>query len=77
MRVDAIPSQEMKKTLTEVKSWAEEHRLRMLEFNDDYANLFKDCLIKDAQTFYNYLEADPNMKRDAKKLEKMGIKFLQ
>ena len=77
LRVDAIPSQEMKKTLTEVKSWAEEHRLIILEFNDDYANLFKDCLTNDAQTFCNYLEADPNIKRDAKKLEKMGIKFLQ
>ncbi len=77
MRVNVNPSQEMKNTLSEVKSWAEEHKLRMLEFNDDYANQFKDCLTKDAQTFCNYLEADPNMKRDAKKLEKMGIKFLQ
>ncbi len=48
MRVNVNPSQEMKNTLSEVKKWAEEHKLRMLEFNDDYANLFKDCLTKDA-----------------------------
>ena len=77
MRVNVNPSQEMKNTLSEVKKWAEEHKLRMLEFNDDYANQLKDCLTKDAQTFCDYLEADKNMKRDTKKLEKMGIKFLQ
>ena len=36
--VTTNPSQEMKKTLSEVKSWAEVHRLSIIEFNDDHVS---------------------------------------
>ena len=78
LRVSSKPSPEMTKVLNDVKVWAENLGFGFLELDkDDYANQFRNNLTQDAQTVCDYLDADPSLRKDTRKLEKMGVKYLE